>query len=65
MLALTVKPGESVMVGEAKITIGKNGRFYVDAPKSVRVVRCSILEKANGKESHKKETSEKGRREEG
>jgi sRNA-binding carbon storage regulator CsrA len=62
MLALTVKPGESVMVGDAKITIGKNGRFYVDAPKSVRVIRCSVLEKANGKE---KETSEKGRRKEG
>lgn len=62
MLALTVKPGESVMIGDAKVTIGPKGRFYVDAPKSVRVVRCSVLEKANGKESHKEEARKKGNR---
>jgi sRNA-binding carbon storage regulator CsrA len=63
MLALTVKPGESVMIGDAKVTIGPKGRFYVDAPKSVRVVRCSVLEKkANGKESYKEEAHKKGKR---
>jgi sRNA-binding carbon storage regulator CsrA len=54
-------PGESVMVGEAKITIGKNGKFYVDAPKRVRVIRCSVLERMKNakKENSNQEGGEK------
>lgn len=61
MLALTIMPGESVMVGEAKITIGKNGKFYVDAPKRVRVIRCSVLERMKNaqKENSNQEGGEK------
>lgn len=52
MLALTVKPGESIVVGEATISIGTKHKVYVDAPKRVRVIRSSVLEreKRNGKE---------------
>ncbi len=55
MLALTVKPGESIVVGEATITIGTKNKVYVDAPKRVRVIRSSILEreKRDGKEIKK------------
>lgn len=52
MLVLTVKPGESFVVGDATIHIERNHRICIDAPKSVRVVRSSVLErdKKNGEE---------------
>lgn len=62
MLALTVKPGESIVVGDATITIGTKHKVYVDAPKRVRVIRSSVLEreKRNGKEIKEQNASEKG-----
>lgn len=52
MLVLKVKPGESFVVGDATIHIERNHRVSIDAPKSIRIVRSSVLErdKKNGEE---------------
>lgn len=51
MLALRIKPGESFVIGDATITIAKGNRVLIDAPRHVRVIRCSVLEREkNGKE---------------
>ena len=64
MLAITVKPGESFIVGDAHITIGPKNKIYVDAPKRVRVIRCSVLEREDHGKENKEARSEKGSTEE-
>lgn len=52
MLVLTVKPGESFIVGsDIKIEIGPKNKVYITAPRNVPVIRSSVLERArNGEE---------------
>ena len=64
MLVLAMKPGESFIVGDARITIGPKNKIYVDAPKRVRVIRCSVLEREDHGKENKETRSEKGNAEE-
>ena len=58
MLVLTVKPGESFIVGsDIKIEIGPKNKVYITAPRNVPVIRSSVLERAkrNGQEKARSE----------
>ena len=52
MLVLSRKPGESIMVGNHKITVigvvGGKIKIGVDAPGDVKVLRLELYERAQG-----------------
>ena len=59
MLVLTVKPGESFVVGNATIKVCSKNRICIDAPREVRIVRSSVLEREkNGEEKARRKTIE-------
>jgi sRNA-binding carbon storage regulator CsrA len=44
-LKVTVKAGESLHVGDAKITVNRRTKFVIEADKSIKIVRGELVER--------------------
>jgi flagellar biosynthesis regulator FlbT len=44
-LKVTVKGGESLHVGGAKITVNRRTKFVIEADKSIKIVRGELVER--------------------
>ena len=44
-LRVTVKAGESLYVGGAKITVNRRTKFVIEADKSIKIVRGELVER--------------------
>ena len=44
-LKVTVKAGESLHVGGAKITVNRRTKFVIEADKSIKIVRGELVER--------------------
>ena len=44
-LKVTVKGGESLHVGGAKITVNRRTKFVIDAPRDIKIIRGELVER--------------------